>query len=237
MGLTFPPMRGLTMGPPPGRARLCRGLIGGVVGHMSETQGGGTPARKSKAPIVALALIVLVAALYAGYALLFKPHGGDLKALATGPMAKLVVDDKPMPQTLQAQGPDGKAMTLADFKGQVVVVNLWATWCAPCVKEMPTLARMQAHYAGKDVKVLPISLDKGDADIAKAKAFISDKPPLGFYHGDYALAFALSPPTEGLPTTLIFDRAGNERARLVGGADWSTDQADRIVDSLLAEKS
>jgi thiol-disulfide isomerase/thioredoxin len=197
---------------------------------MSETQGGGTPARKSKAPIVALALIVLVAALYAGYALLFKPHGGGLKALAVGPMAKLVVDDKPTPQPLQAQGPDGKPMTLTEFRGQVVVVNLWATWCAPCVKEMPTLAQMQSRYAGKGVKVLPISLDKGEADIAKAKAFIADKPPLAFYHGDYALAFALTPPTEGLPTTLLFDRSGKERARLVGGADWSTGQADKIVD-------
>jgi thiol-disulfide isomerase/thioredoxin len=222
------------MGLPLGR---CRAIIGGVVGHMSETQGGGAPARKSKAPQVIVAAVLIVAALYAGYAVLFKPHGGDLKSLATGPMAKLAVDAKPTPQALQAQGPDGKTVQLADFKGQVVVVNLWATWCAPCKEEMPTLAKMQAHYAGKGVKVLPISLDKGDGDIAKAKAFISDKPPLDFYHGEYALAFALTPPTEGLPTTLIFDRSGNERARLVGGADWSTDQADKVIDSLLAEKS
>ena len=204
---------------------------------MSETQGGGASARKSKAPLVILALIVIVAALYAGYALLFKPHGGDLKSLATGPMAKLVVDDKPMPQPIQAQGPDGQAMKLSDFKGQVVVVNLWATWCAPCVKEMPTLAQMQTRYAGKGVKVLAISLDKGDGDIGKAKAFIANNAPLSFYHGDYALAFALTPPTEGLPTTLIFDRTGVERARLVNGADWSSGQADKVIDSLLAAKS
>jgi len=204
---------------------------------MSETQGGGSPASKSKAPVVIVALIVIVAALYAGYAVLFKPHGGGLKSLANGPMSKLVVDDKPTPQTIQAQGPDGKAVSLADFKGQVVVVNLWATWCAPCRQEMPTLAQLQSHYAGKGVKVLPISLDKGDADIAKAKAFIAAKPPLGFYHGDYALAFSLTPPTEGLPTTLIFDRSGDERARLVGGADWSTGQADKVIDRLLAQHS
>src|SRR6185312_13738158 len=96
------------------------------------------------------------AALYAGYAVIFKPHGGDLRSLATGPMAKLVVDAKPGPQPIQAQGPDGKP-----------------------------------------VKVLPISLDKGDDNIAKARAFIADKAPLGFYHGDYALAFAIKPATEG----------------------------------------
>ena len=202
---------------------------------MSETQGGGASARKSKALVVGLALIVIVAALYAGYAVLFKPHGADLKSLAVGPLAKLVVDDKPAPQPIAAQGPDGGTVKLADFKCQVVVVNLWATWCAPCVKEMPTLAQLQGRYAGKPVKIVPISLDKGAEDIAKAKAFIAAKPPLAYYHGDYALAFAISPPAEGLPTTLIFDRSGRERARLEGGADWSTPQANKIVDTLLAE--
>ena len=237
LGLTFGPAGGLTVVRPLGSARLCRGLIGGVVGHMSETQSGGPPARKSKPLLAVVAAVVVVAALYAGYAVIFKPHGGDLKSLATGPMAKLTIDAKPASQPIQAQGPDGQAMTLADLRGQVVVVNLWATWCAPCVKEMPTLAQLQSRYAGKPVKVLPISLDKGDADIAKAKAFIGDKPPLAFYHGDYALAFAVTPASEGLPTTLIFDRAGRERARLEGGADWSTPEAGRIIDALLAEKS
>ena len=202
---------------------------------MSETQGGGAPARKSKAPVVIVALIVIVAALYAGYAVLFKPHGGDLKSLAVGPLAKLTVDDKPAPQPIAAQGPDGGAVKLADFKGQVVVVHLWATWCAPCVKEMPTLAVLQGRYAGKPVKIVPISLDKGAEDIAKSKAFIADKKPLAYYHGDYALAFAITPASEGLPTTLIFDRAGNERARLEGGADWSTPETGRLIDRLLAE--
>ena len=204
---------------------------------MSETQGGGVPARTTKGLIAIVAVVVLVAALYAGYALIFKPHGGGLKSLATGPMAKLVVDAKPAPQPIQAQGPSGETLKLADLKGQVVIVNLWATWCAPCKEEMPTLAKLQASYAGKGVKVLPISLDKGDEDIAKAKAFISDKAPLGFYHGDYALAFAVTPVAEALPTTLIFDRSGRERARLEGGADWSTAQAGKVIDALLAEKS
>ncbi|MEI9965493.1 MAG: TlpA disulfide reductase family protein [Caulobacteraceae bacterium] len=115
-----------------------------------------------------------------------------------------------------------------------MLVNLWATWCAPCVKEMPTLAQLQSAYAGKPVKVMAVSLDKGDADIAKARAFIADKPPLAFYHGDYALAFALNPPAEGLPTTIIYDRTGQERARLSGGADWSTPEARAVIDRLLA---
>jgi len=153
-------------------------------------------------------------------------------------MAKLEVADKPAaPAAITAEGPDGKLIDLRAFKGQVVVVNLWATWCAPCVKEMPTLARLQQEYAGKPVKVLAISLDKGADDIAKAKSFIADKPPLGFYHGQYSLAFSIDPPAEGLPTTILYDREGRERARLAGGADWSTPQAKAVLDRLLSMKS
>ena len=201
---------------------------------MSETQGGGAPARKSKALYAALAVVVIVAALYAAYAVVFKPRG-DLKSLATGSMAKLVVDKTPAAQPIEAQGPDGKAFSLADLKGQVVVVNLWASWCGPCVIEMPTLAKLQAHYAGRPVKVIPISLDKEAEGIAKAKAFLGDKKPLQFYHGDYSVAFDVG--AQNLPTTLIFDRSGRERARLEGGADWSTAQADRVIDALLAKPS
>lgn len=206
---------------------------------MKQTQSGETKSPGTNARLIwaGVGLIVILAALYAGYAVLFKPRSGDLRPLARGEMAKLAVSQSPMPQPIAAQAPDGRTIHLADFKGQVVLVNLWASWCAPCVKEMPTLARLQARYAGQPVKVLAISLDKGDQDIAKAKAFIADKRPLQFYHGDYGLAFSITPPTEGLPTTLIFDRAGRERARLAGGADWSGADAAAVIDRLLAEKS
>jgi|WetSurMetagenome_2_1015567.scaffolds.fasta_scaffold22290_2 thiol-disulfide isomerase/thioredoxin len=206
---------------------------------MKQTQSGETrsPAKNARLVWAGLGLIVILAALYGAYAILFKPSGADLKRLARGDMAKLAVVEKPAPQPIAAQGPDGRAVNLSDFKGDVVLVNLWATWCAPCVKEMPTLARLQARYAGRGVKVLAISLDKGPEDIAKAKTFIADKAPLQFYHGDYALAFSITPPAEGLPTTLVFDRSGREQARLSGGADWSGDDAAAVIDRLLAQKS
>jgi len=158
-----------------------------------------------------------------------------LKALAKGDMAKLEVS-KPSTalDPIKADSPDGKPVTLADFKGQVVVVNLWATWCAPCVKEMPTLAKLQGEYAGKPVKVVAISLDRGTEDVAKARAFIASKAPLGFYHGDYDMAFALKPAVEGLPATILYDAQGHERARLSGGADWSGADARKVIDQLLA---
>ena len=184
-------------------------------------------------------VIAMAALLYAVVVLVIKPGGGgaDIKSLAKGEMAKLVFVPTPSSlATIVAQDQAGKPLDVAGLKDQVVVVNLWATWCAPCVKEMPTLARLQAEYAGKPVKVLAISLDKGDEDIAKAKAFMADKPPLGFYHGAYSLAFSITPAAEGLPTTLIYDRNGHEQARLSGGADWSTPDAKAVVDSLISRK-
>jgi thiol-disulfide isomerase/thioredoxin len=206
---------------------------------MKQTQSGETksPGKNARLAWAGLGLIVILAALYGAYAMLFKPHSESLKPLARGEMAKLVVVEKPAPQPILAVGPDGRAVRLSDFKGQVVLVNLWATWCAPCVKEMPTLASLQARYAGRPVKVLAISLDKGPEDIAKARAFIADKAPLQFFHGDYALAFSITPPAEGLPTTLVFDRSGREQARLSGGADWSGADADAVINHLLARKS
>ena len=202
----------------------------------AETPGASAKLAKPKLVWGGLALVAIVAVLYAGYALVFKSgQSDDLKPLAKGEMAKLEVPAKlAPPPPIVAQGPGGEVVRLADLKGQVVVINLWASWCAPCIKEMPTLARLQTAYAGKSVKVLAISLDKGQPDIDKAKAFISDKQPLAFYHGEYSLAFSVDPPAEGLPTTILYDRSGHERARLSGGADWSTPEAHAVLDRLLA---
>ena len=179
------------------------------------------------------ALIGVAAALYVMPGCSSKP--ADLKSLATGDMARLVVDAAPFaappaPFTDAA----GKSHTLADFKGKVVVVNLWATWCAPCVQEMPTLARLQTEYAGKPLEVVTIDLDSPD-DKANAQAFLAKRPPLTFYaEPTYTLARTFTPPVEGLPTTLIIDQKGNVRARLSGGADWSGAQAKKVFDALLA---
>ncbi len=182
------------------------------------------------------ALIGVAAVLYVIAAMLIKPAGGsaDLKSFARGDMAKLEVSAKagPAPDTpiLDAQG---HAIRLADLKAPVLVVNLWATWCAPCVKEMPTLARLQAAYPGRLV-VAPVSMDRL-ADREKARTFIAEHPPLGFYQDPkYALAFALDPPAEGFPTTVVYDAKGRERARLSGATDWSGPDARALVEALIA---
>ena len=207
--------------------------MGGVVGHMSEVQSGARgPAAKVRRLWAGMGLIAIVALVYG-----CKPHAESLSGLAKGDMAKLVLTPTPAaPPTIAVEGPDGRSLKLADLKGQVLVVNLWASWCAPCAKEMPTLARLQASYKGQPVKVLAISLDKGDEDIGKARARIAQNAPLGFYHAPFDLAFGLSPPVEALPTTVFYDRSGRERARLTAPADWTKPEARALIDRLLTLK-
>jgi len=162
------------------------------------------------------------------------PRG--LKALATGAMAKLTLSapSTPPPDYIFYDA-GGKALKLADFKGKVVVLNLWATWCAPCVTEMPTVAKMAQAYAGKPVAVIALSIDK-ENDIEKAKSFISRSPPLAFYNDPTAhMPWALKPVAAGVPITVIYGKDGSEKARLSGGADWSGAEAKAVVDAVLAE--
>ena len=181
------------------------------------------------------ALIGAAVVLYIIMAVL-KPGGaGSLQALAHGEMAKLQVvsHGAPEPATpfIDAQG---RAIRLADLKAPLVVVNLWATWCAPCIKEMPTLAKLQAAYRGRIV-VAAISMDKDELR-ERARAFIGEHPPLAFYQDPkLALPFALSPAVEGFPTTIIYGRDGRERARLSGGADWNGPDARAVFNALLAQ--
>ncbi|MDB5454888.1 MAG: Redoxin domain protein [Caulobacter sp.] len=185
----------------------------------------------------AVVMIGLVGAVYVIAQATFKPAGvADLKEFQMGTLAKLEVPATPRPApTVVFTDAGGKSLTIADFKGQVVVMNLWATWCAPCKKEMPTLAKLQAAYMTQPFKVLPISVDR-DSDLDVAQSDMAKNSPLQLYRDPgYKMSFGLDPKAEGFPTTVIFDRQGRERARLSGDADWSSPEARGLVERLLAE--
>jgi thiol-disulfide isomerase/thioredoxin len=152
-------------------------------------------------------------------------------------VAKLLsheADGKPPPDYVFHDA-EGKPVRVSDFKGKVVVMNVWATWCGPCKVEMPTLARLQAAYAGKPVVVLAISIDKPDA-LAEAKAFISGQAPLAFYNDPAAkLPWVMTPAAAGMPTTVIYGRDGLERGRVSGDAEWATPAALGVIDKVLAQ--
>jgi thiol-disulfide isomerase/thioredoxin len=129
----------------------------------------------------------------------------------------------------------GKPLKIADLKGKVVVMNVWATWCGPCKIEMPTLAKLQAQYAGRPVVVVAVSIDKPEA-LAEAKAFIAQQAPLAFYNDPEAkLPWALKPPAAGMPTTVIYGKDGLERGRIAGEAAWADPDARKVIDKMLAE--
>ncbi len=125
------------------------------------------------------------------------------------------------------EDPAGEETTIAEFKGKPVLVNLWATWCAPCVKELPTLEALEARQKGK-LAVIAVSqdmTDKGSVD-----AFLEGKKFGRFaaYHdADMAMSSALG--VQVLPTTILFDADGKEVWRFVGDLDWDGAEAKMLM--------
>ena len=129
--------------------------------------------------------------------------------------------------------PDGASHHLTDFKGRGMVVNMWATWCAPCVAEMPSLQTLSKALAPKDIAVLPLSSDRGGADAVQSWYHAHDitaLPVLLDPKGALARAFN----ARGIPTTVIINTSGKVVARLEGAADWSAPQAQALILKLIA---
>lgn len=114
---------------------------------------------------------------------------------------------------------DGRPLSLADFKGQGVVVNLWATWCGPCVREMPSLNRLQKQVEAEGIKVVAVSSDRGGRDIVESFMTKYELDALGIYL-DPKGAFTLSMEGRGLPRTYIINAAGGVAASYIGPAEW-----------------
>ncbi|GGZ34593.1 TlpA family protein disulfide reductase [Asticcacaulis endophyticus] len=159
---------------------------------------------------------------------------GPLKAYATGTLAKLITHETPKPLTdIEFYDGDKKPVHVSDFAGKVVVLNVWATWCAPCRVEMPTLARLQGMYPVEQMKVLPLSVDTEDK-LPDVKSFIGVHEPLGIYN-DPHFAAPSNYVINAMPTTLIIDKQGREVARLEGEAHWDKPEVKALLDKLLTQ--
>lgn len=156
-----------------------------------------------------------------------------LEALRDGDMKKLVFHAEPKPaSTAEFQLADGAGTgTLADYRGKVILLNFWATWCAPCRKEMPGLQALQTEYGGDRFQVVTLATGRNSPQ-GIIKFFdeigVTDLPR----HQDPKQAVAREMAVLGLPVSVILDAEGREIARLVGDADWSSDSARAIIRAL-----
>jgi thiol-disulfide isomerase/thioredoxin len=142
---------------------------------------------------------------------------------------------KPLPP-LAFRSPDGAPMSLADLSGKTLLVNLWATWCAPCRKEMPALDALQGGFGGKDFEVVAINIDT--RNLEKPRAWLAE-------HGINRLAYYADPEAKvfqdlkraglavGMPTTLLVDAKGCQLGVLHGPAEWDSPDARRLISAAL----
>ncbi|MEM6577001.1 MAG: TlpA disulfide reductase family protein [Pseudomonadota bacterium] len=154
--------------------------------------------------------------------------------LRDGDMRKLVVHDAPWDISVEPfQLETGGEGQLSDYKGKITVVNFWAVWCEPCRHEMPMLSSLQAQLGGDQFEVVTIATGR-NAPSAMQRFFDDiavDNLPL---HADPRMAMSRAMGVLGLPVTLILDREGQEIARMVGDADWSSESAKSILTHLIA---
>lgn len=130
--------------------------------------------------------------------------------------------------------PDGRTLTMADFKGQYVLVNAWATWCPPCRKEMPSLEKLQTFFSGnKKFRVIALSVDEVSFDQLRAFYGVLGITTMALYRGDQdevMQAFGI----RGFPTSFLLNPEGKEIARLVGPTYWDNQAVIGQLRQLLA---
>jgi thiol-disulfide isomerase/thioredoxin len=162
---------------------------------------------------------------------------GSLAFVAAPAIARPVMPLRDMPREMLSPpfvDGMGRDQMLADFRGSVLLLNVWATWCAPCREEMPTLDALQARLGGADFHVLPLSIDR--AGLGPVRRFYEE---IGIEHlamylaEDIRAMAALA--VAGLPTTILIDRNGRELGRLSGPADWNSAENVALFETIMTE--
>jgi thiol-disulfide isomerase/thioredoxin len=157
------------------------------------------------------------------------PKGPGTNPLSQGHMAAFVFRNEPeaLPE-IRFQDGEGKERTLADWRGKVVLLNLWATWCLPCRKEMPALDRLQQELGSDRFEVVAVSVDR--KGIEASRKFLDDTQvgKLGLYV-DQTTRLTSDLKAVGLPATLLIDAQGREIGRLLGPAEWDSEDAKRLI--------
>jgi thiol-disulfide isomerase/thioredoxin len=215
----------------------------------------GTRPEKSSLPII---VIVCALAAAVGFGAVYLNLGGNgndtpapkaqsgkpatkasnwLKAYSKGHMITFVARSEPqdLPDVSFVRD-DGSATNINEWRGKVVLLNLWATWCGPCRKEMPDLDKLKADLGGDDFDLVALSIDR--TGLEKPQKFLQE---IGIKHlklyNNSTGKLASSLKAFGMPTTLLLNRKGQEIGRLVGPADWGSEDAVALIKAVIAKKS
>ena len=162
-----------------------------------------------------------------------------INAAAVGELAGVVTPAAPRAlPAVSFKDANGADLGLERFRGKIVLLNLWATWCAPCRREMPALDALEKQKGGADFAVVPVSLDLGSTD--KPNAFLKEigaqnLPLYADPSGKMLQAMKSVGRGSGLPTTLILDRAGCEIGYLPGPAEWASAEGLKLIDAALGK--
>jgi len=155
-------------------------------------------------------------------------------AVAQEPSRNFIVHEAPKPiAAIRFEDADGQSRSLTDFRGKVVLLNIWATWCVPCRKEMPTLDRLQAKLGGAGFEVVALSIDRRMDAVRKFFAEVGIQK-LAIYLDSSAKA-TRELGAVGLPTTLLLDREGREVGRLIGPAEWDSLAMVEFIGCVISE--
>ncbi|MFV0475367.1 MAG: TlpA disulfide reductase family protein [Pikeienuella sp.] len=185
---------------------------------------------------------LLGAILYGALALCATPAAADLSVAQVavlemareGELRNLVFHDRPKArlETVFETG-EGDQVSVADFEGKVVLLNIWAIWCPPCVEEMPALDRLRADMAGEDFELVALSMDR--ASTGKIREFY-DRTGIETLaiHREPTLRLGAEAGVLGMPATLILDRKGREIARMMGAAEWDSEEAKTLLKAIIA---
>lgn len=208
-----------------------------------------TPATPEPAPRPSLgwagtAIKLMAALLIAGLAYVLFQAGTNhqaatgLSQFKRGTLTALeIIPDPPAQPEQKFTAPDGRQASLLDYRGKVILVNYWATWCPPCVKEMPTLSALHEAFKDQGFAVVAISVDR-EMDVDKSRAMLAELTggALTFYH-DPRMETVYPARARGFPTSILYDREGREIARLAGEADWDDEVAHGLIAHALAQQT
>ena len=181
--------------------------------------------------------VFATALLYLSLAVGANADTAALEALRDGQMKKLQFHSVPADASAKAfLDADDAERSLSDYQGRIVVLNFWATWCAPCRKEMPSLSRLQAEFSPDELAVVTLAIGRNTpTGIRKffEEVGVENLP----HYRDKRQGVATDMGVLGLPVTVILDREGREIARLIGDAEWDTESAKAITAALVAGES